>query len=66
MSPAHRLALERLPPDATWSEKFLASHPRLVSTLIPLLIVHTMWWSLAIRHDFFSFYPTRYRLFLVS
>jgi hypothetical protein len=54
-----------LTPDAAWSDKFLLGYPRLISTLIPLVIVHLMWWTLAIKYDFFSFYPTRYRLFLV-
>ena len=51
--------------DAPRSQRFLAGHPRLVSTLIPLVIVHLMWWTLAVKYDFFSLYPTRYRLFLV-
>lgn len=44
----------------------MVKNPRLISALIPFLFVHLMWWSLAIKHDFFSFYPRRYRLFLVT
>ncbi len=62
MNAKHINALASLDENATWQEKFLMKHRRLIGILIPLLFYQSGWWCLAIKHDYFSLFPDRYIL----
>jgi len=55
-------ALKTLPEDASVWTKLLVKHRLLVGILIPLVFFQTLWWLLAIRHNYFAYFPTRYLL----
>lgn len=55
-------ALANLGPNATWQEKVMVKHRRLVGILIPFSFFQICWWCLAIKHDFFSLFVDRYVL----
>jgi len=53
-------ALENLPPDASWQDKLLVKHRKIIGIAIPFTFYSFLWWSLAIKNNFFSYFPTRY------
>ncbi|XP_023326494.1 uncharacterized protein LOC111699913 [Eurytemora carolleeae] len=53
-------ALKELSHDASLTQKLLVKYRRFVGLLIPALIVQSLWWMQAIRHDYFSLFPERY------
>jgi len=55
-------ALAALPSDASFLQKLLVKHRRLIGILIPLIFFETCWWCQAIKHDYFSYFPDRYLL----
>merc|ERR1711971_994729 len=55
-------ALAALPADASFLQKLLVKHRRLIGILIPLIFFETCWWCQAIKHDYFSYFPDRYLL----
>jgi len=55
-------ALKTLPEDASVWTKILVKHRLLVGILIPLLFFEILWWLLAIRHNYFEYFPSRYLL----
>jgi len=55
-------ALENLDPDASFAERLMVKHRRLIGILIPLVFFEVCWWLLAVRWDFFSLFPERYIL----
>merc|ERR1712038_1583869 len=55
-------ALENLDPDASFGERLMVKHRRLIGILIPLVFFEVCWWLLAVRWDFFSLFPERYIL----
>ena len=57
-----KAALETLPSDAPVMTRILVKHRRLIGILIPMLFFEILWWMLAFRHDFFSYFPSRYIL----
>ncbi|CAD5218867.1 unnamed protein product [Bursaphelenchus okinawaensis] len=44
--------------DLPWHER----NRKYLATLIPFVIMHTIWWSMAIRYNLFALFPTRYEL----
>jgi len=58
----HQNALESLPADASVWTKLVVKHRLLVGILIPLVFFQTLWWSLAIRHNYFTYFADRYLL----
>lgn len=55
-------ALKNLPKDASMWTKLVVKHRLLVGILIPLLFFEILWWLLAIRHNYFEYFPSRYLL----
>ncbi len=60
----HATALEKLDEkeDASFSERLLVRHRRVIGILIPLTFFEVCWWILAARWDYFSLFPDRYLL----
>ncbi|CAD5225688.1 unnamed protein product [Bursaphelenchus xylophilus] len=46
------------PKDLPFHERYR----KYLATLIPFVIMHAIWWSMAIRYNLFRLYPTRYEL----
>ena len=57
-----KTALETLPSDAPFMTRILVKHRRLIGILIPMLFFEILWWLQAFRHDYFSYFPSRYLL----
>ncbi|XP_059097364.1 uncharacterized protein LOC131891741 isoform X2 [Tigriopus californicus] len=55
-------AIENLREDSPWTERVLVKHRRLVGILIPLVFFQLCWWTLAIRWNYFQYFPDRYLL----
>jgi len=53
-------ALENLSPDASWQEKILVKHRKIIGILIPFTFYSFLWWSLAIKNNYFAYFPERY------
>ena len=53
-------ALEELGHQASWREKLLVRHRRLVGLAIPCLLFQVVWWSSAIRYNFWQYFPDKY------
>lgn len=62
LSKSHESELEGLPADAAWHQKVLIKYRRLIGVLIPFIIYNLVWWSLAIKHNYFAYFPDRYYL----
>ena len=52
------LKIQQMQGNLPWYEKYR----KYIAFLIPFLFWHTVWWSLAIRYNFFRLYPTRYEM----
>ena len=53
-------AQQNIDPNAPWHERMLAKHRQLISIAIPYIFYNTIWWCLAIKHNFFANFPTHY------
>ncbi|XP_028411802.1 uncharacterized protein LOC114534541 [Dendronephthya gigantea] len=53
-------ALENLDPNAPWYTRMMVKHRRWVGILIPFTIVHIVWWSSAIKYNYWEFFPDKY------
>jgi hypothetical protein len=51
-----------LPPDAPLSDKLLITYRKHLAFAIPIVLVHTVWWTLAIRWNFFEIFQHRYQM----
>ncbi|CAI4231999.1 unnamed protein product [Auanema sp. JU1783] len=49
--------LQNLPPNPTLSDLIFIKYKKFVAMAIPFLLVQTVWWMVAIRHNFFQYYP---------
>jgi len=50
--------IQQMEGNLPWHEKYR----KYLAFLIPFVFWHSIWWSLAIRYDFFRLYPTRYEM----
>ncbi len=55
-------AIDNLPLDAKWSQRLLIKHRKLVGILIPLIFCQAIWWSLAIKWNFFALFEERWAM----
>ena len=53
-------ALEKLDPNAPLVERILVQHRRLLGVAIPFVFYQVLWWSCAIKYNFFSLFADRY------
>ncbi|XGW13801.1 hypothetical protein V3C99_000250 [Haemonchus contortus] len=49
--------LNKLPENPTWEDLIFIKYRKFVAMLIPFVLMQTIWWMIAIRHDFFRWYP---------
>ncbi|KHJ82127.1 hypothetical protein OESDEN_18181 [Oesophagostomum dentatum] len=49
--------LQNLPENPTWHDLIFIKYRKFVAMLIPFTIMQTFWWMLAIRWNFFRWYP---------
>ena len=55
-------ALAELGPNPPWHKKIIVRYRRTLGLLIPALFFHVIWWSLAVRHNFWRYFPDKYFL----
>ena len=60
MNESHLSAVASLSPNTPWTERVLVQHRRLVGILIPLIFFQLVWWSLAIKWNYFQYFPDKY------
>ncbi|XP_028411824.1 uncharacterized protein LOC114534560 [Dendronephthya gigantea] len=60
LSNAQTEALKNLDPDAPWYTRLIVKHRRWVGILIPFTIVQVIWWSCAIRYNYWDLFPDRF------
>ena len=53
-------ALETLCADAPWYKKLIVKHRRLVGVAIPFTFFQVIWWSCAVKYNFWSLFPDRF------
>ncbi|KAJ7353839.1 hypothetical protein OS493_032114 [Desmophyllum pertusum] len=53
-------ALEALDVNAPWHERLIVKHRRLVGVAIPFIFFQVIWWSCAIKYNFWSLFPDRF------
>ncbi|CAH3153650.1 unnamed protein product [Pocillopora meandrina] len=53
-------ALETFDPSAPWYQRLIVKHRRLVGVAIPFIFFQVIWWSCAIKYNFWSLFPDRY------
>ncbi|KAK6013476.1 hypothetical protein OSTOST_21206, partial [Ostertagia ostertagi] len=49
--------LQHLPENPTWEDLIFIKYRKFVAMLIPFVLMQTVWWMVAIRHNFFQWYP---------
>ncbi|KJH49829.1 hypothetical protein DICVIV_04013 [Dictyocaulus viviparus] len=49
--------LQALPENPTWEDLIFIKYRKFVAMLIPFVFMQIIWWMLAIRHNFFQWYP---------
>ncbi|CAB4022655.1 uncharacterized protein LOC110044725, partial [Paramuricea clavata] len=59
-------ALKNLDPNAPWYTKLLVKHRRWVGVLIPFTIVQIIWWSCAIKYNYWDLFPDRYNMSIMA
>uniref|UniRef100_A0A8R1DL68 Membrane transporter protein n=1 Tax=Caenorhabditis japonica TaxID=281687 RepID=A0A8R1DL68_CAEJA len=52
----HVEKINNFPSDPSFSDYILIKYRKFVAVLIPLVLIHAIWWATAIRHDFFPWY----------
>ncbi|XP_022801147.1 uncharacterized protein LOC111338868 [Stylophora pistillata] len=53
-------ALETLDPSAPYYQRLIVKHRRLMGVAIPFIFFQVIWWSCAIKYNFWSLFPGRY------
>ncbi|KAL9960833.1 hypothetical protein ACROYT_G034338 [Oculina patagonica] len=53
-------ALEKLGPNAPWHERLIVKYRRLMGVAIPCIFFQVIWWSCAIKYDFWRLFPDKY------
>jgi len=43
-----------------WHIRMLAKYRRLISVAIPFLLVQVVWWTCAVKYDFWKYFPDKY------
>uniref|UniRef100_A0A914HHD6 Sulfite exporter TauE/SafE n=1 Tax=Globodera rostochiensis TaxID=31243 RepID=A0A914HHD6_GLORO len=49
-------------PNATFEQKFLSKHQNFVAVLIPFCVAQFIWWTAAVKYNFFSLYSTYWQM----
>lgn len=60
LNPSQAKAVAELPDDAPWYKKVLVKHRRIIGFLVPFTVYYFIWLSMAIKHDFFRYFPEKY------
>ncbi|PFX18922.1 hypothetical protein AWC38_SpisGene16689 [Stylophora pistillata] len=60
LTPTQTQALETLDPSAPWYQRLIVKHRRLMGVTIPFIFFQVIWWSCAIKYNFWSLFPGRY------
>eukprot|EP00096_Caligus_rogercresseyi_P007826 TRINITY_DN25920_c0_g1_i1.p1 TRINITY_DN25920_c0_g1~~TRINITY_DN25920_c0_g1_i1.p1 ORF type:complete len:393 (+),score=47.24 TRINITY_DN25920_c0_g1_i1:118-1296(+) len=53
-------ALSNLPPNASLRDVIMIKYRKVVGILIPLAFFQVVWWTLAVRHNYFQYFPDKY------
>ncbi|KAK0396171.1 hypothetical protein QR680_001605 [Steinernema hermaphroditum] len=54
--------LKNIPKDASFDQKLLIKYRKFVAFLIPFIVAQTVWWLLALKHDFFYLYKHHWQM----
>lgn len=57
-------ALEELEPDAPWHRKLMVKYRLFVGILIASGLCHIVWWTCAIKYNWFALFPDLYYMTL--
>ena len=57
-------ALAHYDPNAPFHERMLIKHRRAIGFIIPITFYHAIWWTLAIKHNYFANFATHYPMTL--
>ena len=60
MEAEEQYAQDNIDPNAPWHERMVTKHRRWIGMAIPYIFYNTIWWCLAIKHNFFANFPTHY------
>ncbi|XP_046839160.1 uncharacterized protein LOC124433436 [Xenia sp. Carnegie-2017] len=60
LSTTQEKALINLDPNAPWQDRLIVKHRRVVGILIPFAIVHFIWWTCAIKYNYWALFPDLY------
>lgn len=60
LNPSQAKAVAELPDDAPWYKQILVKHRRVVALLFPVTVNYFLWWSMAIKHNFFRYFIEKY------
>lgn len=60
MTATQTQALEALCADAPWYEKLIVKHRRLMGVAIPFTFFQVIWWSCAVKYNFWRLFPDRF------
>jgi len=56
LSKKQALALEQLDEKTSWQKRLMVKHRQEIGMLIPFVLLQTIWWCLATKHDFFKYF----------
>ncbi|VDO22050.1 unnamed protein product [Haemonchus placei] len=53
---------QEVPPGADFLERFLITKRKYIAFLLPLIVMHLLWWFTAYRYDWFPLFRTRWQM----
>jgi len=56
LSKKQALALEQLDENTSWQKRLMVKHRQEIGMLIPFVLLQTIWWCLATKHNFFQYF----------
>merc|ERR1711935_1203172 len=56
LSKKQDLALQQLDENTSWQKRLMVKHRQEIGMLIPFVLLQTIWWCLATKHNFFQYF----------
>lgn len=53
---------QEVPPNADFVERFLITKRKYIAFLLPLVVMHVLWWLTAYRYNWFQLFSTRWQM----
>ncbi|KAE9416045.1 hypothetical protein Angca_001405, partial [Angiostrongylus cantonensis] len=58
-------AKQQIPDDADYMERFMIQYRKYIAFLFPVVVMQTLWWLTAIRHDWLALFRTHWHMPLI-